>query len=194
VDKINLILIGAGGHCLSCIDVISATNKFKIKGLVDLPSNLGNKVSKYSIEYTDKDIQKLANRDNYFLLTIGQIESPNIRIDFAEKIKSIGGKFATVISPLAYVSNDATVGEGSIVMHHALINAGADVGKQCIINSKSLIEHDATIGNYCHLSTGSIVNGSAIIEDKCFLGSNSVAVDRVRMKQGTFLKSNERFA
>ena len=31
----NIILIGAGGHTTSCIDVIEATNKYKIIGLVD---------------------------------------------------------------------------------------------------------------------------------------------------------------
>ena len=33
--KKKLILIGAGGHALSCIDVIEAEKKFKIIGLVD---------------------------------------------------------------------------------------------------------------------------------------------------------------
>ncbi|MBI4309254.1 MAG: acetyltransferase, partial [Candidatus Omnitrophica bacterium] len=33
--KKNLILIGGGGHCKSCIDVIESENKFKIAGIVD---------------------------------------------------------------------------------------------------------------------------------------------------------------
>ena len=31
----NIILIGAGGHCNSCIDVIELEKKYKIIGLVD---------------------------------------------------------------------------------------------------------------------------------------------------------------
>ena len=31
----NLILIGAGGHCVSCIDVIEKEKKFKIVGVLD---------------------------------------------------------------------------------------------------------------------------------------------------------------
>ena len=31
----KIILIGAGGHCKSCIDVIEIQKKFKILGLVD---------------------------------------------------------------------------------------------------------------------------------------------------------------
>ena len=31
----KIILVGAGGHCVSCIDVIEKEKKFKIFGLVN---------------------------------------------------------------------------------------------------------------------------------------------------------------
>ena len=52
-------------------------------------------------------------------------------------------------SPLAYISPRAQVADGTIVMHHALINAGARVGRNCIINTKTLVEHDAVIEDHC---------------------------------------------
>ena len=64
-----------------------------------------------------------------------------------------GFKFPSIISPLAYVSNQAKIGEGTIVMHEPIVNAGI-VGKNCIINSKSLIEYDAVIGNNSVVSQG----------------------------------------
>ena len=39
-EKKNIILIGAGGHATSCIDVIETTNKFKIIGLIDKKKKL----------------------------------------------------------------------------------------------------------------------------------------------------------
>ena len=41
--KKKIILIGAGGHAESCIDVIESTNKYEIIGLV-AKSELGKKV------------------------------------------------------------------------------------------------------------------------------------------------------
>jgi len=32
-----IILIGGGGHCLSCIDVIEQTGLYQIIGILDLP-------------------------------------------------------------------------------------------------------------------------------------------------------------
>ena len=50
MKKIKLALIGAGGHAVSCIDVIEKTNKYKIVGLVDNKSksslSIGNKTYK----------------------------------------------------------------------------------------------------------------------------------------------------
>jgi glycosyltransferase involved in cell wall biosynthesis len=46
------------------------------------------------------------------------------------------------------VSKYANIGEGSIVMSNAVINAFADIGKACIVNTGAIIEHD------CHLGDG----------------------------------------
>ena len=38
----KIILIGAGGHCNSCIDVIELEKKYKIIGLVDNKKKIKN--------------------------------------------------------------------------------------------------------------------------------------------------------
>ena len=37
MQKPEIILVGGGGHCKSCIDVIEAEGRFIIKGIIDLP-------------------------------------------------------------------------------------------------------------------------------------------------------------
>ena len=185
----NLILIGAGGHAKSCIDVIELENKFKIIGLIDFKEKVGNSVLGYPIIDSDENLRNLINKDTYFLITLGQIKSPSKRIELFEHLKKFNAKLATIVSPLAHVSKYAKVGEGSIVMHGAIINAAANVGKNCIINSKSLIEHDAIVENHCHISTGAIVNGTAIIGEKSFIGSNSTVVHGVKVLANSFVKA-----
>ena len=187
MDKI--ILIGAGGHAKSCIDVIEQEQKYKIIGLIDLPENVGKKVLGYSILDTDSNLCNYIADDIYFLITLGQIKSPKLRQSLFVKLMSLNAKIATVISPTAYVSKYASVGKGSIVMHNALINAGAVVGNNCTINSKALIEHDVIIENDCHLSTGSIVNGKSIVKKGTFIGSNAVVVNNVTVGEYSFIKA-----
>ena len=42
--KDPIILIGGGGHCKSCIDVIESEGRFQIVGIVDLKENIGKKL------------------------------------------------------------------------------------------------------------------------------------------------------
>ena len=62
----KLILIGAGGHAKSCIDVIENTKKYKILGLLDLPEKIGQKVLGYSVIDTDDHINQYIQKDTYF--------------------------------------------------------------------------------------------------------------------------------
>lgn len=170
----NLYLIGGGGHCHSCIDVIEVENQFIIKGIFDISENVGKFVLGYEVVGTDNEIEKYVSTDSYFLITVGQIKSADFRIRIAEKLKNLNANIATVISPRSHISKHAKVSEGTIVLHDALVNANVFIGKNCIINTKALIEHDSKIGNFCHISTAAVINGGCIVNDECFIGSNAV--------------------
>jgi sugar O-acyltransferase (sialic acid O-acetyltransferase NeuD family) len=190
--KPKLILIGGGGHCKSCIDVIEQENKFTIAGIVDINTSISDLLG-YPLLGHDEDLAKLKLSYDYALITIGQIKTPAIRIRLLDYAKSLGFKFPAIISPRAYVSKHAKIGNGTIVMHDALINAGAIVGDNCIINSKSLIEHDAVIEDSCHISTGAIINGGVVIRQGTFVGSNAVTKESIQTKENDFIKAGSLF-
>lgn len=180
----NLYLIGGGGHCKSCIDVIEQEKKYQIKGIFDLPKNVGKDILGHSIIGTDDDIVKYEKKENYFLITIGQIGDPGKRLDY------INLNLATIISPRAYVSKHSLIGKGTIIMHDVIINANARIGTNCIINSKSLIEHDVAIGDNCHISTNAVINGSVNIGRNSFIGSSSVTKNNISIPKKSFIKAN----
>ncbi len=175
----NLILLGAGGHCKSVIDVAESAG-YNIIGILDLPENVGKVVFGYMVIGTDADIPKYVNNSE-FIITIGFIKNPVIRINLFNKVKNAGGKLATVIASTAYVSKYATLGEGTVVMHNAFVNAGASIGNNVILNTYVNIEHDVIVGNQCHISTGTMVNGDCKIGDRVFIGSQSVIANGIRV-------------
>lgn len=185
----KIILIGGGGHCKACIDVIETTGLYQIAGIIDTKYKIGEKIFGYPIIGCDDDIVKLSKTYNYFFITIGQIGEPKIRRQLFEKLISLKVTLPVIISPYAYVSKHATIEEGSIIMHHSFINAGASVGKNCIINTKTLIEHDAIINNHTHIATGAIINGGVIVGENCFVGSGAVTKQMVRIKRNQFIKA-----
>lgn len=182
--KQTLILVGGGGHCRSCIDVIETGGKFKVAGIVDVSDKIGSKVLGYKIIGSDGDLSKFAKKFKNFLITIGQIKSPAKRKEKYEALKKLGAKFPAVISPKTHISKYAKVGEGTVIMHVVVVNANAAIGNNCIINTGAIIEHDAVIGDHCHISTGAIVNGECRIGNEVFIGSNAVIANNVSIASG----------
>ena len=169
----NLVLIGAGGHCKACLDVIIAACKYKVVALVDRAENLGKNLLGFTVSNTDSDLPSLIAQHHNVLICLGQIKDSNPRKKLYSTALALGASFPVHISPYAYVSPSAQAGQGTIIMHHAMLNAQARVGNNCIINSKALLEHEVSVGDHCHVSTGAIINGGSVIEDGCFIGSQA---------------------
>lgn len=180
-DKPKILLIGGGGHCRSMIDVLEHESRFEIAGIVDLPEQLGKEVLGYRVIATDEQLAELKQDYDYALVTLGQIKTSKPRQILYHQLKQLGYHLPTIISPLAYISKHAQIGEGSVIMHQALVNANAKIGNNCIINTKSLIEHDVIIHDHCHISTAAIINGGVVVKENTFIGSNSVSVEMTKL-------------
>ena len=179
----KIVLVGAGGHAKSLIDVIELENKFEIFGLVDNAKN--GEVLGYKVLGTDEILKEIKSECANAIVAVGQIKSAKIRISLFNKLKELGFNLPVIISPLAYVSKHASIGAGTAVMHCACINAGAKVGENCIINTKALIEHDAVVGDNCHISTARVIN--VRVGDGVFFGSNATAKNGVIIEQNSLI-------
>lgn len=175
----NIILLGGGGHCKSVIDVAESAG-YNILGILDMPEDVGKQVLDYKVIGTDDDIPLYVDKAE-FVITVGFIKNPAARIKLYNKVKEAGGKLATIIASTAHVSKYSTLGEGTVVMHQAFVNAGAHIGINCIINTFCNIEHDAIIGDQCHISTGTMVNGDCKVGDRCFIGSQCVLANGIEI-------------
>jgi len=185
----DILLIGGGGHCRSVIDVIELGNKYKIAGIIDKPETLGHKVLGYEVLGTDADLPQLSKKYKYAFITVGQIRTSELRQRLFLLAKQAGFELPSIVSPRAYVSKYATIDEGTIVMHDAMINAGVKIGKNCIVNSKALIEHDSCVEANCHISTGAIINGTVHVKKNSFIGSHATTRESLVIEEGSFVKA-----
>lgn len=183
-----MIIVGAGGHALSCIDVIEQENKYEIFGLIGLEDEVGTTVSGYEVIGTDTELNNILPSCEYAFNAVGQIENPKIRIKIYENLVKIGFSLPTIISTKAYVSSKAKLGNASIIHHGASINSTARVGNNTIINSHALIEHGVTVGDHCHISTGVIINGDVSIGSRSFIGSGSVIKQEILISPDSFVQ------
>lgn len=181
MKKEKILLIGGGGHCRAVIDVLELEDKYDIAGVIDKKELVGEGVLGYKVIGCDGDLEELFKKYKYAIVTVGQIQSNALRVKLFNYLKRIGYKLPVVISPLAYVSKHAKIGDGTVVMHQALINSNVIIGKNCIINSKALVEHDCQVKDSCHISTASVLNGGTIVEEGTFFGSNATSKEGVNV-------------
>ena len=170
----RLILIGAGGHARSSIDVIEQQGHFKIAGLVGLLDQKHSKCLDYEVIWSDEDLPGIIKNFQHALITVGQIKTSEHRLRLYNNAKQLGFQLPVIISPTAYVSRYSSLGAGTIVMHGAIVNSGSNIGNNCIINSSALIEHDVIIKDQCHIATGAILNGNVTVGAGSFIGSGCV--------------------
>lgn len=173
MSKPSILLVGAGGHARACIDVIEQEGRFTVAGLVGLSHEIGTRMLGYPVLGTDADLLALLGDYGNALVTVGQIKTPEKRIQLFDLLERNGFVMPTVVSPHAYVSPHAQLGAGTIVMHGVVVNAGAVVGRNCILNSQSLVEHDVRISDHCHISTAAAINSGVCIGAGTFIGSCS---------------------
>jgi sugar O-acyltransferase (sialic acid O-acetyltransferase NeuD family) len=183
----ELLLIGAGGHAKSCIDIIESKGDYSIAHIIGQESEIGLSILGHTVRYSDADLARLRNEYEYAFIAVGQIHSPATRKKLHLSLSVLGYSFATIISKSAVVSRYARIGSGSIVMNGVILNADCTIGDNVILNSGSIIEHDVFIGDNCHVSTGVTINGGSKIGEGTFLGSGTVVRDGIEIGDNSFI-------
>ena len=171
-----IVLYGASGHGKVIFEILEALNKMPdaIWDDADKPKFWNYDVVKPSFELT---------KENYeVIISIGDNK---IRRIIAERISN-QCSFTTAIHPKTLISNRVQIGEGSVVMPGATINADTTIGKHAIINTNSIVEHDCILGDFVHISpnvtlcgnvnvgTGTHIGASATIIPGIVIGKNCV--------------------
>lgn len=84
------------------------------------------------------------------------------------------GEAAHGISALASVHSDATVGEGTVVHPHAVVELGASVGRRCVLYPGVYVGPHAVIGDECFLFPNAVVYDRCVVGNRVTLHSNTV--------------------
>lgn len=167
-----ILLLGAGGHARSCIDVIEQEGRFRIAGLVGSPEEMGGTQLGYPLLGCDEDLTDLLREYRRVLVAVGQIKSPDTRKRLFSLARAYGCDLPTIVSPRAYVSRHGLLGAGTVVFHGAIVNPNARIGENCILNTGAIIDHDVMVGDHCHISTSAVLNGGVSVGAGSFVGSD----------------------
>lgn len=164
----SITLYGASGHGKVIIDILNSCG-LKIDSVIDdnpkSESILGIPVSKTS----DFDMSTLGK----MIISIG---NNKIRKNLSKSLKA---NFAKAIHSSAVVSNNSSIGEGTVVMAKVAINPDVTIGKHCIINTNATIEHDALIADFVHICPGVSLAGNVTIGEGTQVGIGAAVIQGI---------------
>lgn len=161
--KKKVIIIGASGHGKVVADIVIQSGDTVI-GFLDDNISLSKSIMSFPLLGT---IDSFINYEEYyFVIAIGNAE---IREKIANKMHR--AKWYTAIHPSAVLSKlGVKIGEGTVVMANAVINAGTVIGRHCIINSGAIVEHDNHLEDFVHISVGAKLAGTVYVGKKTWIG------------------------
>lgn len=100
-------------------------------------------------------------------------DKPSLREKLVNHYRTIGYKFATVISPTAKISPSATIGEGTIIQHAVNISACSRIGSFVKLNTMSNVMHDCVVGDYTTIAPNALLLGRCKTGERCYIGAHS---------------------
>lgn len=183
--KKKLLLIGGGGHCHSVLDSVIATNIYDEIGIID---SVDCPCLNISVIGTDKDIPKLM-ADGWYsaIITVGSIQSTQIRRRLYKMVKKLGLLTPSIIDPTAIIAQGTTIKEGAFIGKRAIVNTGTVIGNCSIVNSGSIIEHDCEIGAFSHISPGTVLCGQVIVGADSHIGAGSVVRQQIKIGSNSLI-------
>lgn len=177
--KKSIAIFGAGGFGREVLQLIRDINKLNPSKQIWNP--VGFLVDE---SYAGKNVQGLPtisyeswlneNPETEITIAIG---SSAHRQRITEKIKkSHPNSFAKLIHPRAWIGENVSIGNGSIVCAGCLITTDIKIGEHVHINIGCTIGHDASLENFSTLNPSVNVSGNVQVGTGSEIGTGSILI------------------
>lgn len=172
-EEPRIAIVGAGGYGRLALDVlISAGFEQWIMGFYDdAHKALSDRVRGFPILGDIAMLKSMLSIET--VQVIVAVTDNRDRLRIANSIRALGGQFTTAVHPMAYVSDEAVVGDGSVVAACAVVHPGAVLGSHCYGGPQMVVDRDAEVGAGVWISAGAVVGSGAQIGARAILGQNS---------------------
>jgi acetyltransferase EpsM len=163
-------LYGASGHSKVIIDIAKS---------IDLPIDTIFDDNLQITEVSGHPVIHILSDELLIRGTVLAIGDNKIRKMVANKFE---GKFHNgIFHSSAVLAPTVIMGDGTVVMANASINAEVIIGNHCIINTGATVEHECQLGNYVHISPNSALAGDVIVGEGSHVGIGAVVIPGVKI-------------
>lgn len=178
----KIIIVGAGGHARSVVDIALQIGEYEIVGCIDpVPGD----VLGIPVIGSDDDLASLfANGIKHIFVAIGQNRRRHMLFNQAI---SIGFEPVNIISRQAVLSPRVNLGKGICIMAGAVVNVNTSIGDNCIINTRCSIDHDCHIGMSSHIAPGVALSGTVRAGEGVHIGTGASVIDGISIGDWSYI-------
>lgn len=176
-------IYGAGGQGVETLDILMQANAasghrdIQPVFLVDSPQT--TEVAGHPVVGLDDAIP-----GSFVSIAVGE---PEIRHELHKKALQAGLELASIISPSAFVSPLATVGDGVIIAPFCSIQARARIGENVLVNTAAIVGHDAFVDSDTVLSFMVNLGGATQVGSRSYLGMGALVKERLSIGHSTIV-------
>ena len=99
----------------------------------------------------------------------------------AELDRMLAARFAIAQHPTAIVAANVQVGDGTVILHGAVIQTNTRLGRHVLINTAASVDHDNVIGDFAHISPHATLCGHVEIGEGTHVGAGAVVIPKVKV-------------
>jgi sugar O-acyltransferase (sialic acid O-acetyltransferase NeuD family) len=178
-----MILIGTGAQAKYVMDIIRSLNRY-CSGLVvyNLPGYDNNKIF-YNVEVCKFNIDKIEEYNEVVICSKDSYLKERIYLQLQNKCIN----YSSMIHSRAYVSDYATVSDGTIINANAVIQPEAKVGSFCMIHSGVIVEHNCVLEDFVNLAPGVILGGAVKVGKHTVINSGSIIAKNITIGKGCII-------
>ena len=182
----KVVILGGGGLARDVLDVFLAQNdkcpRFEIEGFIDEnQANWGADLNGFPVlggfEWFD-------SRRKDEVKVICGIGSPGTRRKLADKARSLGLRFTSIVHPMVAIAPFGHLGEGVVITAGCILANRVVLKDQVYVNLGSTIGHDTVIEEYCTIAPGVNVSGNVHMKPGCDVGTGAAILQGVTIGEG----------
>lgn len=176
-------IYGSGGLGLETMDIIldSFNGKhsqiYDFVFLVDKPTS--SEINGFRVESWD-------NCASNAKVTIA-VGEPELRAKLAKKCASKGLDISSIISPKAFISTSAIVGNGVIIAPFVSVQAEANIASNVAVNTQAIIGHHVKIMESAVISSQVNLGGGSTIGKRSYIGMGALVKENVSIGSQSIL-------
>lgn len=161
----KLFILGTSGHAKVILDIAKSMNIYDEIFFLDPSKEQGSIINGISVAGSEDNLNEILKGDYSGVEVAIGIGDNAIRNKVYENInkKNPTLKYAVLIHASAVVSPFAEIGDGTVIMPCAVVNANSKIGRFSIINTKASVDHDCLIGDFVTLAPGVTLGGNVSV-------------------------------